>query len=86
MRNAPELPAVPTRVLLAGGRGDLTAKVGAKQLTAIRKVWESAVADRPEIALTVVEGAGHYISLDQPQAVIDAVLDVVGRAAVGQPG
>lgn len=76
-RVAPDLPEVPTRVLLAAGRGDWVAKLGAKQLGTIRVAWEQAVAGRSDITLQPVPGSGHYISLDQPQAVIDAIDDVV---------
>jgi pimeloyl-ACP methyl ester carboxylesterase len=79
-RIAPELPHVPTRVLLAGGRG-LTAKLGARQLAAIRTVWEQAVAGVSEATLQSVPDSGHYISLDQPQAVIDAIDDVITQCA-----
>jgi pimeloyl-ACP methyl ester carboxylesterase len=78
---APELPAVPTRVLVAGGRPGLTTKLGAKQMAGIRAVWEQAVAGREEVSLSVVPGAGHYISLDDPQAVIAAVEAVVAEVA-----
>jgi len=75
-QTAPDLPPVPTRVLLAGGRPGLMMKLGAQQIAAIRSVWDRAVAGRADVELEVVEGAGHYISLDRPQAVIDAVSDV----------
>jgi pimeloyl-ACP methyl ester carboxylesterase len=81
---APELPAVPTCVLLAGGRPNWVTKLGAKQLAKIRAVWEQAVAGRPEIILEVVPDSGHYISLDQPQAVIDAINDVVNKVSLRQ--
>ena len=76
---APDLPPVPTQVLLAGGRPGLMTKLGGRQMAGIRAVWEQAVADRPDITLRVVPGSGHYISLDQPQAVIDAITDVATR-------
>ena len=78
---APELPKVPTRVLLAGGRPGLTTKLGGKQMAGIRAVWEQAVAGRDDIVLSVVPGAGHYISLDDPQAVIDAVEAVLAEVS-----
>lgn len=74
---APALPVLPTRILLAGGRDDLMGKLGAKQVRSIRRVWESAVAGRDDITLQTVPASGHYISLDQPQAVIDAIEDVL---------
>jgi pimeloyl-ACP methyl ester carboxylesterase len=81
-RVAPDLPKVPTRVLLATGRGDIMAKLGAKQLRTIRGAWEQAVAGRSDITLQAVPGSGHYISLDQPQAVIDAIDDVVSQVSM----
>jgi len=80
-RIAPDLPHVPTRILLAGGRG-LTAKLGAKQLAGIRTVWQSAAAGVSEATVQSVPDSGHYIPLDQPQAVIDAIDDVVSRVSV----
>src|SRR4051794_23593670 len=38
-RVAPDLPRVPTRVLLAGGRPGLTTKLAARQIAKIRAVW-----------------------------------------------
>ena len=83
-QNAPELPQVPARVLLAGGRPGLMAKLGAKQVASIRSVWERAVEGRSDITLETVSGSGHYIPLDEPQAVIDAVRDVVSRVSSGR--
>jgi pimeloyl-ACP methyl ester carboxylesterase len=77
-RIAPDLPHIPTRVLLAGGRG-WTAKLGAKQLTGIRTVWEQAAAGVSEATVQSVPDSGHYIPLEKPQAVIDAIDDVLGR-------
>ena len=76
-RIAPDLPQLPTRVLLAGGRPGWTAKLAAKQVAAIRAVWEQAAAGRSEVTVTSVPDSGHYISLDQPQAVIDAIDDII---------
>ncbi|HVU61606.1 MAG TPA: alpha/beta hydrolase [Mycobacteriales bacterium] len=77
---APDLPPVPTQVLLAAGRPGLLTKLAGKQLAAIRKVWEQAVSGRDDITLQVVADSGHYISLDQPEAVITAINDVLSRA------
>lgn len=77
---APELHRVPSRVLLAAGRPGLMTKLAARQIAAIRAVWEQAVSGRDDITLQVVADSGHYISLDQPQAVIDAIDDVLRRA------
>ena len=82
-RIAPDLPRVPTSVLLAGGRPGLASTLGAKQTATIRAVWEQAVAARDETTLASVVGSGHYISLDEPQAVIDAVEDVISRVSAG---
>ena len=82
---APDLPAVPTRVLLAAGRPNWMFKLGAKQVAAIRAVWESVVAGRDDVILESVADSGHYISLDQPQAVIDAVIGVVGQVSPQTP-
>jgi pimeloyl-ACP methyl ester carboxylesterase len=81
---APALPPVPTRVLLAGGRPGLVSKLAVKQIASIRAVWENAVAGRDDIVLSSVTGAGHYISLDRPQAVIDAIDEVVDLVALQQ--
>jgi pimeloyl-ACP methyl ester carboxylesterase len=80
MRIAPGLPPVPTRVLVAGGTG-LAAKVGAKQMAAIRGVWAKAVADHGTATLVTVPDSGHYISLDQPDAVIEAIEDVLKQVS-----
>lgn len=82
-RIAPHLPQVPTRVLLAAGRPGLASKLGARQTATVRDVWEQAVAGRSEITLDSIADSGHYISLDQPQAVVDAIEDVVARVSPG---
>ena len=81
-RLAPELPSVPSHVLLAAGRPGLASRLGARQTATIRRVWEQAVAGRDEIRLESVADSGHYISLDQPQAVLDAIEDVVRRVSL----
>jgi len=81
---APALPDVPTRVLLAAGRPGLTAKLGAKQLATVRAAWETAVADRADVTVEAVADSGHYIPLDQPQAVIAAVEDLVREVSAGR--
>lgn len=81
---ASDLPRVPTRVLLAGGRSNWTGKLGAKQVMAIRAVWERAAHDRQDVVLRTVPDSGHYISLDQPQAVIDAIEEVIRLASPGR--
>lgn len=78
---APDLPPVPIRVLLAAGRPGLITKLGARQIAAIRAVWEKAVAGRDEFSLQIVPDSGHYVSLDQPQVVIDAIDDVARRVS-----
>ncbi|MDP9100806.1 MAG: alpha/beta hydrolase [Actinomycetota bacterium] len=83
---APDLPPVPTRVLLAAGRSGWMVKLGAKQFAAVRAVWEKAVAGRSDILLESVANSGHYISLDQPQAVISAISDVVDQVALRRVG
>lgn len=83
---APDLPPIPTRVLLAAGRPGLMTKLGAKQIVKIRTVWEQAVAGHDEATLQIVPGSGHYISLDQPQVVIDAIDDVVRRVSSSRVG
>jgi len=82
-RLAPDLPSVPSRVLLAGGRAGWMAKAGAKQAATVRAVWEQAVAGRSDITLRSVAGSGHYICLDEPQAVIDAITEVLGEVSRG---
>jgi pimeloyl-ACP methyl ester carboxylesterase len=83
-REAPDLPPVPTRVLLAAGRPGLTTKLAARQIAKIRAIWEEAVAGRNDVTLEVVADAGHYISLDQPQAVIDAIEDVSSQVGAAR--
>ena len=38
---------------------------------------------RSEVTLQTVADSGHYVSLDQPQAVIDAIEDVVKQVSLG---
>ena len=78
-RLAPDLPDVPTQVLLAAGRPTFTTKLGARQLAKVRRAWEGAVAGRGDVTLQIVPDSGHYVPLDKPQAVIDAITTVVGQ-------
>jgi pimeloyl-ACP methyl ester carboxylesterase len=78
-RTAPDLPRVPTSVLLAPGRPGWQAKFGAKQVAAVRAVWEQAAAGHSGATVQSVPDAGHYISLDQPKAVIGAIDDVISQ-------
>lgn len=75
---APKFPRVPTRILLGAGRPGLTAKLARKQLASVRNAWEQA-ADGTGVTVQSVPDSGHYISLDQPQAVIDAIEDVLSQ-------
>jgi pimeloyl-ACP methyl ester carboxylesterase len=85
-RSAPDLPPVPTRVLLARGRSGVMTKLSSKQTAAVRKAWEEATEGRTEITLQTVADSGHYISLDQPQAVITAIRDVVDKVSLRRVG
>jgi pimeloyl-ACP methyl ester carboxylesterase len=70
---APALPDVPTQVLLAGGRPTRFTKVMAKTFTRIRTVWEGAALGLANANVRTVPNVGHYISLEDPQSVIDAI-------------
>jgi pimeloyl-ACP methyl ester carboxylesterase len=50
-------------------------------MAAIRGVWETAVADHGTATLVTVPDSGHYISLDQPDAVIEAIEDVLKQVS-----
>lgn len=70
-------------VVLTSGSND-TPGMSAEENAAMRKVW---IAMHDEIAALssrgsnrIVDGAGHYIHQDKPQAVVDAVAEVVRQA------
>lgn len=78
---------LPLIVLSAGNPG-LWAEDAKSEYPALRADWSdshrslAALSRRGE--RRVVEGAGHLVQLDRPQAVIDAVEEVVRAARVGR--
>ncbi len=68
----------PLVVLTAGG-----------QPPELREFWNGLQAELADLSTNsdhrIIEGAGHYIQLDKPQAVVTAVRDVVSAARQGSP-
>ena len=69
MLAGPAFPSVPLFVLAAAGHGDTPAREAAW-----REVQARTAALSPKGRLEIVEGSGHFIQNDRPQAVIAAIL------------
>lgn len=69
MLAGPPFPPVPLVVLVATNHG-----VTPEREMLWRKVQVEVAALSPKSLLTLVDGAGHYIQNDRPQAVVDAVV------------
>jgi pimeloyl-ACP methyl ester carboxylesterase len=75
LAQAPPLPDVPLLVLIADSHGDT-----AEREALWRDVQRRTAALVPRGRASVVEGAGHFIQSDRPQAVIEGVVDTAQRA------
>jgi pimeloyl-ACP methyl ester carboxylesterase len=72
-RDSPDLPAIPTRMLTAGG-------VSGPNLTSVRRVheaWRAAVARSSRATYTNIPTSGHLMSIDAPDVVLRAIIDVL---------
>jgi pimeloyl-ACP methyl ester carboxylesterase len=71
IRHGPNFPPVPLIVLIAADHGDTPAR---------EKLWrdiqEHTAALSPKGQTRLVENSGHFIQLDQPQAVLNAIQTV----------
>lgn len=74
---------LPLIVLSAGAR-DLRLSVPDAENEAIDRLWTQAHAEMARLStrgvMRIVQGAKHHIPMDRPQAVIEAVLEVVAQA------
>jgi pimeloyl-ACP methyl ester carboxylesterase len=86
LRASGPLPAVPLIVLVGGLRGELPPPFEDEAPT-VGAIWLELqtrfAASVPGSTLRTIADAGHYIHLDRPDAVIDAIRCVVDRARGG---
>jgi hypothetical protein len=64
------LPAIPVRVLTAGG-------VQSKSAQLVHEGWKALVARSATASHTVVSTSSHYMPLDSPSVVADAIVSVL---------
>lgn len=79
-RYLPPLPAVPTAILSSHGMRDLPPRWDSEEM---RRHWvagQQALAHDTTAKHQEFPEAGHYLQLEQPEAVIQAVLEVVQQA------
>jgi pimeloyl-ACP methyl ester carboxylesterase len=72
-RNSPDLPPIPVQVLTAGG-------VSGPNLKAVRRVheaWRAAVARAASAKYTNIPTASHYLPIDAPSSVVEAIFEVL---------
>jgi pimeloyl-ACP methyl ester carboxylesterase len=69
-RESADLPAIPVRVLTAGG-------VQSKSAQLVHEGWKALVARSATASHTVVSTSSHYMPLDSPSVVADAIVSVL---------
>jgi pimeloyl-ACP methyl ester carboxylesterase len=72
-RNSPDLPAIPVHVLTAGG----VSGPNVKGVRRVHEAWQAAVARASSAKYTNIPTASHYLPMDTPSSVIEAVLGVL---------
>ena len=72
MLAGPPFPPVPVIVLAATNHGDTPEREALWRETQAR-----TAALSPKGQLRIVDGSGHFIQIDRPQAVVDAVLEAL---------
>jgi pimeloyl-ACP methyl ester carboxylesterase len=68
----PDLPAIPVRVLTADG-------VKSKSAERVRQGWKATVARAPLARHTSVPTSSHQLPIECPEAVVDAIVAVLGQ-------
>jgi pimeloyl-ACP methyl ester carboxylesterase len=79
VRNAGPLPDVPVVVIAAGAwKGDSAS---------VRETWLKLQSDlcrqAPQCRQVVAEQSGHYVQFDEPEIVVEAILDVIQQERSG---
>ena len=72
-RDSPDLPAVPTHVLTAGG----VTGPNVKSVQRVHEAWRAAVARASRATYTNVPEGSHLMPIDAPDAVLRAILGVL---------
>lgn len=81
-RNCPDLPAVPARIVTAGG-------VSGPNVKGIRRVhdaWRATVARAPLAEYRNLPTAGHQLPVEAPDTVLEAIVEVLaaeGNSSLG---
>ncbi|GCE21503.1 alpha/beta fold hydrolase [Dictyobacter kobayashii] len=79
VRSAPPFPPVPLTVLAAAN-----SSTGALQQLWLQLQTEQALLS-PESSLRIIEKSGHFIQIDQPDSVIQAIRDIVMHVRANSP-
>lgn len=72
-RDCPDLPAIPVRVLTAGG----VTGPNLKQIQRVHAAWKAMVARAPRAQYTNIPSSGHQMPVEVPAVVGDAVVSVL---------
>lgn len=81
--DCPDLPFIPTHVLTAGGMTGPNVK-GVRR---VHDAWKAAVAKTPGARYTNIPASSHYLPIDEPTFVIDAITGLIeGLQTNHQPG
>jgi pimeloyl-ACP methyl ester carboxylesterase len=73
-RDCSDLPAVPVHVLTASASG-----ANAKGIARVHEAWKAMVERAPHARYTNVPASSHYMTVDAPDEVVQAILDVLDR-------
>ena len=76
LREGPNFPPVPLMVLIAENHGDTAARE-----MIWRDVQERTAGLSPKGQARLIEGSGHFIQLDRPDAVLDAIRTIADMAS-----
>jgi pimeloyl-ACP methyl ester carboxylesterase len=70
--DCPDLPSIPVRVLTGGEKSKMAQRA--------REGWQTTVARSPRAQYTNVPSSSHYMPIDHPDMVADAILSVLVSA------
>jgi pimeloyl-ACP methyl ester carboxylesterase len=72
-RASPDLPQVPARVLTAGG----VSGPNVKSVRRVHEAWRATVERASAATYTNIPTSGHYLPIDAPRPVIEAIFEVL---------
>jgi pimeloyl-ACP methyl ester carboxylesterase len=81
-RDCRDLPAIPVRVLTAGG----VTGPNLKQIQRVHEGWKAMVARSAQARYTNIPASGHQMPVEVPAVVVDAITDVLDASVEDRRG